>query len=157
MDRSVLQRVKHSGVQAPLSDLNQCYKDIPALHQLDFASEGFSWIDCQDADQSVISYVRRAKDGMFVLVVLNFTPVPRTGYRIGVPTTGIYREIFNSDSAYYGGSNIGNAWNITSMQIPWMGFPDSIAITLPPLAGIIFSLQDPYENTAERKKEFYSP
>ena len=151
LDWHLLGQKQHSGIQAAHRDLNHYYKHIPALHQLDFSAEGFHWIDCQDADQSVICYVRRAREGMFVLVALNFTPIPRTGYRIGVPVTGIYREIFSSDSAYYGGSNIGNAGSIASMHEPWMGFPDSISIILPPLAGIIFSLQDSYESNAEKE------
>lgn len=131
---------QHSGILAAYRDLNHYYKHIPALHELDFAAEGFCWIDCQDADHSVISYARRARDNSFVLVVLNFTPVPRHGYRLGVPDAGIYHELFNSDSAYYGGGNIGNLGNIASVPAPWMGFDHSIAITLPPLAGIVFSL-----------------
>ncbi|PSJ18753.1 1,4-alpha-glucan branching protein GlgB [Nitrosomonas supralitoralis] len=142
LDWYLLEQPLHAGVQTAVRDLNHCYQNIPALHQLDFAAEGFHWIDCQDVEQSIISYLRRAKDGSFVLVILNFTPVPRIGYRIGVPTAGIYREIFNSDSTYYGGSNVGNLGNITSMPIPWMGFSDSLEITLPPLAGVIFSWQE---------------
>ncbi|SFE80352.1 1,4-alpha-glucan branching protein GlgB [Nitrosomonas sp. Nm166] len=142
LDWSLLQQERHAGVQAILRDLNRCYKSISALYQLDFSAEGFSWIDCEDIDQSVISYMRRAKDGTFVLVILNFTPVPRIGYRMGVPVGGVYREIFNSDSTYYGGSNMGNAGCIASSQEPWLSFTDSIVITLPPLAGVIFSLHD---------------
>jgi len=138
----LLQHQPHAGVQALLRDLNHRYKNSPALHQLDFAAEGFQWIDCQDAEQSIISFVRRARDGSFVLIAFNFTPVPRSGYRIGVPASGVYREIFNSDSAYYGGSNMGNLGSIASVQMPWMGFADSIAITLPPLAGVVFALAD---------------
>jgi 1,4-alpha-glucan branching enzyme len=132
---------QHSSVQAALRDLNHLYGNIPALHQLDFSPEGFAWIDCHDADNSVISYVRRACDGSFVLVVLNFTPVPRTGYRIGVPSSGPYHEIFNSDSSHYGGGNMGNMGEIDTSGQPWMGLPDSVIITLPPLAGIILSLE----------------
>ncbi|WP_297324776.1 1,4-alpha-glucan branching protein GlgB [Nitrosomonas sp.] len=142
LDWYLLGQKQHSGIEAAHRDLNHYYKHIPALHQLDFVSEGFHWIDCQDADHSVISYVRRAKDGSFVLVVLNFTPVPRTGYRIGVSAAGTYHELFNSDSTYYGGSNVGNLGNIASVHIPWMGFADSMTVTLPPLAGVVFSLQD---------------
>ncbi|QOJ24875.1 MAG: 1,4-alpha-glucan branching protein GlgB [Gammaproteobacteria bacterium] len=142
LDWGLLQQPLHAGVQAAQRDLNRCYQNTPALHQLDFAAEGFQWIDCQDADQSTISYLRRGKDGAFVLVILNFTPVPRNGYRIGVPASGTYREIFNSDSAYYGGGNVGNLGSIASVQMPWMGFADSIAITLPPLAGVVFALAD---------------
>lgn len=142
LDWFLLQQSQHAGIRAALRDLNHCYKGTPALHQLDFMTEGFQWIDCQDADQSVISYVRKAKDGSFVVIILNFTPVPRRGYRIGIPCGGAYRELFNSDSAYYGGGNVGNLGNIHSTTQPWMGFADSIEITLPPLAGIVFCLAD---------------
>ncbi|MEO6823179.1 MAG: 1,4-alpha-glucan branching protein GlgB [Nitrosospira sp.] len=138
-----LKYAQHRGVQAALRDLNHLYRNVPALYQLDFLSQGFAWIDCHDADNSVISYQRRACDGSFVLVILNFTPVPRTGYRIGVPAGGGYQEIFNSDSAYYGGSNLGNMGYIPATGRPWMGLADSIVITLPPLAGIILSLDSP--------------
>ncbi len=142
LDWKLLEHEQHRGVQAALRDLNHLYTNTPALYQLDFSSEGFSWVDCEDANQSIISYLRRTRDGKFIIVVLNFTPVPRAGYRIGVPTGGNYHEIFNSDSTYYGGSDMGNAGCIVSADKPWMGLPDSILITLPPLAGIIFSLQE---------------
>ncbi|MDO9063874.1 MAG: alpha amylase C-terminal domain-containing protein, partial [Sulfuricella sp.] len=78
----------------------------------------------------------------FVAVILNFTPVPRLGYRIGVPRPGRYREIFNSDSLYYGGSNLGNGEGLNAEPTPWMGYPYSVAITLPPLAGIVLALAE---------------
>ena len=134
---------RHRGIQRLTCDLNHLYRDIPALHQLDFVPEGFGWINCNDADHSVLAYLRRAKDGSFCIIVLNFTPVPRTGYRIGVPVAGCYREIFNSDSVYYGGSNTGNLEYIYSTGEPWVDFPDSAVITLPPLAGILFTLAAP--------------
>jgi 1,4-alpha-glucan branching enzyme len=127
----------HAGVQALWRDLNRLYRELPALHELDFAPEGFAWIDCHDAEHSVISFQRRARDGSFAVVALNFTPVPRTGYRIGVPRSGRYREIFNSDSEYYGGGNLGNGGGLASDGTPWMRLPDSLAVTLPPLACII--------------------
>lgn len=138
-----LQHELHRGVQSLLCDLNQLYRRVPALHELDFESRGFSWVDCHDADNSVISYLRHASDDSFVLVVLNFTPVPRTHYRIGVPVEGVYRELLNSDSGSYGGSNLGNMGRIKTSGMPAMGRPDSIVISLPPLAGIIFSLEVP--------------
>jgi 1,4-alpha-glucan branching enzyme len=128
-----------AGVRNALRDLNHLYRSIPALHELDFSQEGFAWIDCHDADQSVIVYQRRASDGSFVVVALNFTPVPRPRYRIGVPTAGNYTEIFNSDSRYYGGSDLGNAGAIATRSSPWMGLPCSLAITLPPLAALILA------------------
>ena len=126
----------HRGVHQLSRDLNRLYRELPALHQLDFQQEGFSWIDCCDSDQSVISYLRRARDGSFVVVVLNFTPVPRPGYKIGVPRAGVYREVFNSDSEYYCGGNLGNREALT-VGSAWMGLPESIEITVPPLAGVI--------------------
>lgn len=136
-----LQHELHRGVQSLLRDLNHLYRRLPALHELDFESRGFSWVDCHDADNSVISYLRHARDGSFVLVVLNFTPVPRMNYRVGVPAEGVYKELFNSDSGCYGGSNLGNMGRIKTSGKPAMGRSDSIVISLPPLAGIIFSLE----------------
>ncbi|MEK7769254.1 MAG: alpha amylase C-terminal domain-containing protein, partial [Pseudomonadota bacterium] len=142
LDWSLLKYEQHCGVQAVLRDLNHLYNNTPALYQLDFSPEGFAWIDCHDADNSIIIYLRRAQNGSFVLIALNFTPVPRVGYRIGVPVAGNYQEIFNSDSTYYGGSNLGNLGHLATSGESWMGLPDSIVITLPPLAGIILSLDD---------------
>ncbi len=141
LDWYLLENPFHTGVQMAMRDLNRHYHTIPALHQLDFSSEGFYWIDCQDADHSIISYVRQDHNGGFVVVVLNFTPVLRAGYRLGVPVAGDYHEIFNSDSMYYGGSNQGNVGSISSVAQSCMGFSNAIIITLPPLAAIIWELQ----------------
>ena len=127
----------HRGVQNLTHDLNQLYRKLPALHDLDFQSEGFSWVDCNDAEHSVLSFQRRARDGSGVIVALNLTPVPRYRYRIGLPEQRTYREVLNSDSQFYAGSNMGNAGSITAEAIPWMGLPFSAEITLPPLAGVI--------------------
>jgi 1,4-alpha-glucan branching enzyme len=126
----------HDGMQRMMRDLNRLHHDTRALHELDFSSAGFAWIDCHDADQSTLSFIRRARDDSPVVVVLNFTPVPRYNYRIGLPVGGLWREIFNSDSAYYSGSNVGNG-AVHADSLPWMGLPCSAAVTLPPLAGII--------------------
>ncbi|MDQ3185306.1 MAG: 1,4-alpha-glucan branching protein GlgB [Pseudomonadota bacterium] len=142
LDWDQLNYEQHRGVQSALRDLNHLYSSTLALHQLDFLPEGFSWIDCHDADNSVISYLRCADDGTFALIILNFTPVPRIGYRIGIPAGGTYQEIFNSDSLHYGGSNLGNMGHINATGEPWMGLPDSLVITLPPLAGLILSLEN---------------
>jgi 1,4-alpha-glucan branching enzyme len=122
---------------ANVRDLNHLYVGMPALHDQDFVADGFSWIDCHDADQSVISWLRWARDGSFAVVLLNLTPVPRKGYRIGVPRAGEYRECFNSDSRHYGGSDLGNAGVLTASEQNWMGRPASIVLTLPPLAGLV--------------------
>ncbi|MBZ0092548.1 MAG: 1,4-alpha-glucan branching protein GlgB, partial [Sulfuricellaceae bacterium] len=140
LDWDLLERDYHRGVQSLSRDLNHHYRKLPALYQQDFNVEGFAWIDCHDADQSIVSYLRWGKEGSFVAVILNFTPVPRTGYRIGMPRAGHYQEIFNSDSALYGGSNIGNGAGLQSEEKPWMGLPVSVVVTVPPLAGIILQL-----------------
>ncbi|MCB1903971.1 MAG: alpha amylase C-terminal domain-containing protein, partial [Gammaproteobacteria bacterium] len=128
-------------MRALVSQLNRHYREIPALHELDFEGGGFEWIDCHDASQSVLSYLRWARDGSYVVVALNFTPVPRLNYRIGVPKTGVLREIFNSDSAFYDGSNMGNQGNVRSEPIGWMGQDQSVVLTLPPLGMLILQPQ----------------
>ncbi len=140
LDWYVLQYPLHKGVQTLVGDLNHLYREHPALHHYDFDHHGFEWIDCHDATQSVISYMRKTDHG-FIIAVFNFTPVPRQQYRIGVPCDGAYKEILNSDSTYYGGSNQGNYNPILATATPWMGRPYSIEMTLPPLAGVILCLQ----------------
>lgn len=140
LDWGLLERDWHRGVQACARDLNRLYRDVRALYELDFSADGFQWIDCHDSDQSTLSYVRRARDGSFVVVVLNFTPVPRADYRIGVPQAGHYRELFNSDSTFYGGSNLGNGPGLNAAPGNWMDQPASVCLTLPPLACVILAL-----------------
>jgi 1,4-alpha-glucan branching enzyme len=141
LDWGLLDISWHRGVRRVTADLNRLYRSLPALHELDFEAQGFRWIDCHDAENSVISFVRCARDGAFVVVALNFTPVPRHGYRLGVPRAGDYSELFNSDSRHYGGSDLGNSGLITAAPEPHMGFPASVALTLPPLAGLILALR----------------
>jgi 1,4-alpha-glucan branching enzyme len=135
LDWYLLDNHWHQGVQKAVRDLNHLYLAIAALHELDFEGQGFEWIDCNDASHSTLSYIRRARDGSFVLVLLNFTPVPRHHHRINIPEAGEYEELFNSDSNQYGGSNLGNAGKIHSEQVAWMG--PHLHLTLPPLAGLI--------------------
>jgi len=132
----------HGGVQLLARDLNRLYRSVGALHELDFEQNGFSWIDCHDADQCVVSFLRRACNGSCAVVVLNFTPVARHAYRIGVPAAGRYRETFNSDSRYYGGSDLGNGDNLDAVSTPWMGQPAQLELLLPPLAGLILIHED---------------
>jgi 1,4-alpha-glucan branching enzyme len=134
LDWPLLQVEAHAGIRRLVSDLNRLYRDEPSLHRHDFEPQGFRWIDCHDTEQSVLSFIRYADDGEAVLCILNFTPVPRHHYRLGVPQADSYREILNSDSAFYGGTNSGNGGDIPVEQSPWMGFEHSIEITLPPLA-----------------------
>jgi 1,4-alpha-glucan branching enzyme len=128
----------HRGLQALIRDLNRLYRAEPALHQVDFEPAGFQWMDCSDAEQSVVAFVRRARDPRdFVLVVCNFTPVPRPGYRVGVPAGGHYRELLNTDAHFYGGSNVGNSGGVPAEARPWTGQPWSVTLTLPPLGVLL--------------------
>jgi 1,4-alpha-glucan branching enzyme len=136
LDWYVLKYPLHQGVKSLVADINQLYRNTPALHYYDFEPRGFEWLDCHDTDQSVLSFSRKADDAIAV-VVLNLTPITRYHYRLGVPQLGCYREVINSDSHYYGGNNIGNADNITAEAIPWMNQAYSIELTLPPLAGLV--------------------
>lgn len=136
LDWHLLEYDLQRGVQSVVRDLNNHYQSLPALHKYDFEGKGFEWIDCHDSSQSVISYLRKSEDG-YVVVVLNFTPVVREDYRIGVPEQGEYQEIFNSDSMFYGGSNVSNGTFIQSEALPHMNQPASVSLILPPLAGIV--------------------
>ena len=128
----------HGGLRRLVRDLNRLYRSEPSLHQVDFEPDGFQWLDPSDSEQSVVSFVRRAKDpGDFVLFVSNFTPVPRHGYRVGVPRGGLYRELLNTDAEHYGGSNVGNAGGRATEPVPWKGQPQSLVLTLPPLATLV--------------------
>jgi 1,4-alpha-glucan branching enzyme len=129
----------HRGIQRLNHDLNHLYLNLRALHDLDFNAEGFEWIDCNDDSQSIISFIRRGKDRSFAIIVLNFTPVPRHDYRLGVPEAGYYRELLNSDATCYGGGEIVNRQMQTD-AIEWMGKSHSIVLTLPPLAGVILQM-----------------
>ncbi len=142
LDWYLLDRPQHQGVHLLICELNRIYKELPALHAIEFEHEGFEWIDCHDAAQSVLSYIRRGPGGEFVVVILNFTPVPRENYRIGLPVAGRYRELFNSDSEYYGGANIGNTGEITTEPTPWMGHNHSLTLILPPLGTLILQLAE---------------
>ncbi|MBX3744532.1 MAG: 1,4-alpha-glucan branching protein GlgB [Verrucomicrobiae bacterium] len=129
----------HAGTLRLTADLNALYRAHPSLWEADFDPAGFRWVDCSDHLQSVLSFLRLRADGSDpVLVVLNLTPVLRTGYRIGLPRPGRWDEIFNSDAALYGGSNQGNLGGVEAESAPHHGLPHSAAFTLPPLAVIAF-------------------
>jgi 1,4-alpha-glucan branching enzyme len=125
----------HSGVQQWIRDLNRLYRSEPALHELDCEPAGFEWIDCGDAESSVVSLIRKGKStANLVLMVCNFTPVPRQEYRIGAPHGGFWREALNSDATEYGGSGMGNRGGVDADPWPQHGRPFSLALTLPPLS-----------------------
>lgn len=138
LDWRLLSYAPHAGMQRLVRDLNRLYRSEPSLHRKDCEGGGFRWIDCHDHDNSVISYLRVGDDaGDHTVTICNFTPVVRHGYRIGVPGAAEYREVLNTDSHLYGGSNVGNGGRIGADAIPWHGFAASIAVTLPPLATLI--------------------
>ena len=132
----VLSDPLHHGVALWVKDLNRLLREEPALHRLDFQPEGFEWVDCSDYEQCVLSFCRKAQ-GEEVLVVLNFTPVVRHAYRVGVSRGGRWRELLNSDSTLYGGSGLGNLGGVKARAIPRHGRPYSVELTLPPL-GVLF-------------------
>ncbi len=138
LDWHLLEAPLHAGLQRYVEDINRHYRHEPALHQQDFVAAGFEWIDCNDHEGSVISLIRRATDpAEFVVAVLNWTPIVRHGYRIGVPEPGYYTELINSDAHAYGGSNVGNEGGRQTEDIPAHGHDQSLSLTLPPLAGLI--------------------
>ena len=139
LDWGLLSEPLHAQLQGYVRDLNGLYRSQPALHDSDCDSRGFEWIDFHDTRQSVVSFVRRSiTDGSILCFALNFTPVPRDGYRIGVPLPGFYREVLNSDAAMYGGSNMGNRGGMEAEDTTWQGQPYSLTITLPPLSVVGF-------------------
>ena len=134
----LLQWESHQGLQKFVGDLNRVYRREPALHENDFDHTGFEWIDCHNWEESVLCYIRKAKNPQdYVIVCCNFTPVPRVGYRLGVPEKAWYAEIVNSDSMFYGGSNVGNGPGLHADDVPWHGRPYSLNMTLPPLSCVM--------------------
>lgn len=142
LDWYLLDLPTHARLKDWVRDVNRLYLAEPSLWQHDFDTEGFLWIDANDAENSVYSYIRFADDrDDFLIVILNFTPVVRHNYRIGVPEPGMYKEVLNSDSMYYGGSNVGNNGGVKSEPQRWHQYDQSINLTLPPLGILILRLQ----------------
>jgi len=135
----LLQYAEHQGLRRWVQDLNHTYQHEPSLHEVDFDYAGFQWIDCCDNENSVMSFLRRASNpDDYTVIVTNFTPVPRLDYRIGVPDGGWYRELLNSDSARYSGTNMGNGGGAFAEPRPMHGFEHSMSITVPPLGFVLF-------------------
>jgi 1,4-alpha-glucan branching enzyme len=139
IDWHLVKYLHHQRLQKYVQDLNRMYESEPALYEVDFDYHGFEWIDFRDSDNCIVSFIRKGKNpDDHIVVVCNFTPVPRFSYRIGVPEACYYREIMNSDSREYWGSNLGNSGGTQTDQIPWHGQRCSINITIPPLAVLFF-------------------
>jgi len=138
LDWGLLNQPLHGGLRRWVRDLNAAYRREHALYDLDFSPRGFEWVDAKDWEKSIISFIRKGADGSEkILVVCNFTPIPRTDYRLGVPCGGTWREILNSDIHDYGGGGYGNMGKIEASAIASHGRPFSVSLTLPPL-GVLF-------------------
>jgi 1,4-alpha-glucan branching enzyme len=138
LEWDLLEHDMHKGLQRWVRDLNTLYRGEPALHELDCEATGFEWIDCNDSERSTLAYLRRGRATQDVVVICNFTPVPRSNFRVGVPRAGHWREDLNSDAQIYGGSGQGNLGGSQSAPVSCRGHAQSIAITLPPLAVLVF-------------------
>lgn len=139
LDWQLLEYPLHAGLQQWVRDLNRVYQQHPAIWTVDFQPEGFEWIDFHDVEQSIVSFLRRGREGEEVVFVFNFTPVPREQYRVGVPQAGRYSELLNSDAASYGGSNLGNGGMVESDEVEQHGRPHSLSLTLPPLSVLMLA------------------
>ncbi|MCC6669635.1 MAG: 1,4-alpha-glucan branching protein GlgB [Planctomycetes bacterium] len=138
LDWHLLQSESHRGVQRLVHDLNRAHRELAALHQLDCEPEGFEWVAAEDHDNTVLGFLRRGRGAApEVLVVCNFTPMPRSGYRVGVARDGLWREVLNSDARDYGGSGVGNLGAVRAEPVAWHGRSHSLPLTLPPL-GVIY-------------------
>ena len=140
LDWQLCSQPRNAGVQQLVRDLNRVYRDTPALYERDYDSAGFEWIDWNDRENSVFSWLRRAKDGSMAVVVANFTPVVRNGYRLGVPNNGMYAEVINTDAVEYGGSGLGNLGGVQALPAPAQGRPFSLQLELPALTTLILKL-----------------
>jgi 1,4-alpha-glucan branching enzyme len=144
LDWHLLESPGHAGINLWMRDLNHFYRDTPAMHRRDAdPARGFEWIDCNDSDQSIISFIRQDGEGGIVLCAFNFTPVPRPYYRIGAPRGGHWREALNSDAAVYGGSGMGNLGGCEAHPDPFNGRPHSLYVTLPPLGAVFLRSEGP--------------
>jgi 1,4-alpha-glucan branching enzyme len=139
LDWHLLAEPMHRGLRHWIQDLNHTYQRERSLHEVDFEGTGFSWIDCNDNENSVVSMIRRARNPQdFTVMLVNFTPVPRPAYRIGVPEPGWYRELLNSDGEMYGGSNIGNGGGVHTEPVAAHGHDQSLNVIVPPLGFLLF-------------------
>ncbi len=140
----VLQYANHAGVQKWVEDLNHVYRREAALHQIDSDPAGFEWIDCNDSDQSVLTFMRKGQSEQDrIVVACNFTPMPRGNYRVGVPRGGFWREILNSDAPQYWGGGWGNLGGVQAVPIPCHGRSHSVSLTLPALSIIFLRSEGP--------------
>jgi 1,4-alpha-glucan branching enzyme len=145
----VMESDDHVGVMRLVSQLNRVYREQPALHTLDTVAGGFEWIDANDSEASVLTLLRKGTSGPDVLVVLNFTPMVREAYQVGVDRLGTWREILNSDAGEFGGSGVGNLGAVEAVPVPWHGRPVSVRLTVPPLGALFLEAPPPPPSVAE--------
>jgi 1,4-alpha-glucan branching enzyme len=138
LDWELAQWDEHAGLQRWIADLNRAYREKLPLHELDFSNQGFQWVDSNDSDDSVLTYLRLDQSGAPCLCVCNFTPVVRERYHVGVPLAGAWREALNSDAPFYGGGGVGNMGRVVAGDTPCHGRPHSMIVTLPPLSMMLF-------------------
>ncbi len=151
LDWHLLEHTSHQGIKKWVQDINRFYAQTPALYELDFVQKGFEWVDAADWENSVIAFLRKGKSpGETVLVICNFTPVPRCNYRVGVPEEGVWKEALNSDAKEYWGSGQGNMGQVSSHPVPAHGRPHSISLILPPLSMLMFI---PEKNRNEKRRK----
>jgi 1,4-alpha-glucan branching enzyme len=148
LDWEVSNRPAHAGIRRWVTDLNRLYRTEPSLYELDCDSAGFEWVAPDDHEQNTISFLRHNRDGDEVhLIVCNFAPIPRPGYRVGVPRGGVWIEQLNSDAAVYGGSDVGNLGRVVANRHPFHGHEWSVEMTVPPLAAVFFKHDPSGERT----------
>jgi len=140
VDWPLLEQQRHQGMLRWVRDLNTLYRGAPALYERDFSEEGFQWVDCNDAEKSVLTYLRKGKNPAdTLLIAANFTPIPRHNYRVGVPEAGRWNEVLNSDAPIYGGSGQGNMGGVEATPVRFFDkFDQSLSLTLPPLSVVVF-------------------
>jgi 1,4-alpha-glucan branching enzyme len=140
LDWDLLNYPSHRGIQHLVRDLNQLYRQDPALHQYEFEQQGFEWIDCSDQQRSLLSFIRKG-DNERLVCLFNFLPIPRQHYQVGMPEAGTWQEILNTDAGLYGGSNIGNQGIVFTQAQALMGKPCSATVNIPPLGAVVLKYQ----------------
>ena len=143
LDWHLLQHDSHQGVQTLIKDLNNVYRNTPALYELDCEGSGFQWLDSENSQQSILVYLRKGKTGTPpALVIVNLTPSCHYNFCVGVPLAGFYRECLNTDSSRYGGSNVGNSGGVSSVNKPYAGQENTLTLSIPALSTMIFEWQN---------------
>ncbi len=144
LDWNLIDWPLHKGLQRLVAELNRIYKTETAFHEVEFGWEGFEWLEANDAENSVLTWIRKSRDcSEFIIAVFNFTPIPRYNYRVGAPFEGVWAEIFNSDAKDFGGSGHGNFGGLETVPAEWQGRPFLLNVTIPPLGGVYFKWKKP--------------